>query len=33
MKIRARVIASQRQGQIVPDEYIFKEGSFRKYQV
>ena len=33
MKMRARVIASQRQGQIVPDEYIFKEGSFRKYQV
>ena len=32
MKIRARVILSQRQGQVVPDEYIFKEGSFRKYQ-
>lgn len=28
MKIRARVIPSQK-----PDEYFFKEGSFRKYQV
>jgi hypothetical protein len=33
MKIRARVIPSTRQGQPVPDEYIFKEGSFRKHQV
>jgi hypothetical protein len=33
MKIRARIIQSTRQGQPVPDEYIFKEGSFRKYQV
>ena len=28
MKIRARVVAAQS-----PDEYFFKEGSFRKYQV
>lgn len=33
MKIRARVIPSTRQGQPVPDEYIFKEGSFRGYKV
>lgn len=33
MKIRARVVPSTRQGQPVPDEYIFKDGSFRKYQV
>ena len=33
MKIRARVVPSMKQGQPVPDEYIFKEGSFRKYQV
>ena len=33
MKIRARVIQSTRQGQPVTDEYIFKEGSFRRYQV
>ena len=33
MKIRARVVPRQRNNEIVPDEYIFKEGSFRKYQV
>jgi hypothetical protein len=33
MKIRARIVQSTRQGQPVPDEYVFKEGSFRKYQV
>ena len=33
MRIRARVVPSTRGGNPVPDEYIFKEGSFRKYQV
>ena len=33
MKIRARVVPSTKGGNPVPDEYIFKEGSFRKYQV
>jgi hypothetical protein len=33
MKIRARVVQSTRGGNPVPDEYIFKEGSFGKYQV
>lgn len=33
MHIRARVVQSTRGGNPVPDEYIFKEGSFRKYQV
>lgn len=33
MKIRARVIQSQKAGQVVPDEYIFKEGSFRAYKI
>lgn len=33
MKIRARVIPRIKNNAIVPDEYIFKAGSFRKYQV
>ncbi|MBE3136073.1 MAG: hypothetical protein IMZ43_01550 [Thermoplasmata archaeon] len=33
MKIRARVVQSTRGGNPVPDEYIFKEGSFRAYKV
>lgn len=32
MKIRARVVQSSKNGQPVPDEYVFKEGSFRKFQ-
>lgn len=32
MKIRARVIPSTKAGQPVPDEYVFKDGSFRKFQ-
>lgn len=33
MKIRARVNLRIKENQIVPNEYIFKAGSFRKYQV
>ena len=33
MKIRARIIRRMKNDVIVPDEYLFKEGSFRKYQV
>ena len=33
MKIRARVVRRIRNDLIVPDEYVFKAGSFRKYQV
>ena len=32
MKIRARIVAKIKNGAAVPDEYYFKEGSFRKYQ-
>lgn len=31
MKIRARVIPKIKNGAVVPDEYYFKDGSFRKY--
>lgn len=33
MKIRARVIPRIKNNAIIPDEYIFKAGTFRKYQV
>ena len=33
MHIRARVQQKVRNGQPVPDEYIFKDGSFRQYRV
>ena len=33
MKIRARVVRRIKNDLIVPDEYVFKAGSFRKYQV
>ena len=33
MHIRARVVPKQRNGATVPDEYYFKEGSFRKYRI
>ena len=33
MKIRARVIPRIKNGVVVPDEYFFKEGSFRKFQL
>jgi len=33
MKIRARVVPRMKNNVIVPDEYVFKAGTFRKYQV
>lgn len=33
MKMRARIIPKIKNGAVVPDEYYFKDGSFRKYQV
>ena len=33
MKIRARVVRRIKNDLIVPDEYVFKSGSFRKYRV
>ena len=33
MKIRARVVPRLKNNVVVPDEYIFKAGTFRKYQV
>ncbi len=33
MKIRARIQRRMKDNLIVPDEYVFKAGSFRKYQV
>lgn len=33
MKIRARVIPRIKNNVVVPDEYVFKAGTFRKYQV
>lgn len=32
MKIRARVVPRIRNGEAVQDEYVFKEGSYRKYR-
>ncbi len=33
MRIRARVVPRVKNNEVVQDEYIFKEGSFRKYQI
>ncbi len=33
MRVRARVVPRIRNNEIIPDEYIFKDGSFRKYLV